>query len=80
MNGACSSMSQAICMASDWIRLRRCKRVVVIAADNATSPNLLPLLGTGFLALGAASTKSDPAEASTPFDKRRSGMILGMGE
>src|SRR5437868_2817860 len=40
---------------ADWLRLGRCKRVVVISADNATSDELMPYLGTGFLALTAAS-------------------------
>jgi 3-oxoacyl-(acyl-carrier-protein) synthase len=40
---------------------------------------LLPFLATGFLALGAATTCGDLQAAAAPFDKRRSGMILGSG-
>lgn len=79
VNSACSSMTQAIAMAEDWIRLGRCERVVVISADNATSPNLLPYLGTGFLSLTAATTAPTIETGAVPFDKSRTGMILGMG-
>ena len=34
-------------------------------------------VGTGFLALGAASVAGEVEEAAVPFDKRRNGMILG---
>lgn len=78
-NSACSGTTQAIAIAEDWIRSGRCRRVIVIAADNATSDLLLPYLATGFLALGAASTAPTIEEAAVPFDKRRKGMILGAG-
>jgi len=70
INSACSGTSQAIAMAeganhflcllcslrrADWIRLGRCKRVIVVSADNPTSESVLPYIGTGFLALGAAT-------------------------
>lgn len=79
INTACSGQATAIAIAEDWIRTGRCKRVVVISADAATSPNLMPYLGTGFLGLGAATILSPPTEASAPFDVRRKGMILGAG-
>lgn len=79
VNSACASTTQAIAIAEDWIRGGRCRRVVVISADNATSPTLFPYLGTGFLALTAASIAPSVETGALPFDKRRNGMILGMG-
>jgi 3-oxoacyl-(acyl-carrier-protein) synthase len=79
INSACAGTTQAIAMGEDWIRSGRCRRVIVVSADNPTSPASLPYLGTGFLALGAASTAPTVAEAAIPFDKRRKGMILGAG-
>ncbi len=79
VNSACASTTQAIAMAEDWIRTGRCRRVVVIAADDGTSDNLLEWFGSGFLASGAAATEDVVEEVATPFDRRRHGMILGMG-
>jgi acyl transferase domain-containing protein/acyl carrier protein len=79
LNAACASTTQAFAVAEDWIRAGRCQRVVVVAADNVTSDNLLGWMGAGFLASGAAATDSEVEEAATPFDRRRHGMILGMG-
>lgn len=79
INGACASTAQAIALASDWLALGRCRRVLVVAADNVTDPELLPLIGGSFLSLGACSTASEPNCAAVPFDARRSGMVLGMG-
>ncbi len=79
VNSACASTTQAVAVAEDWIRAGRCRRVVIVAADDATSEDLLPWLGAGFLASGAAATDEEVSEAATPFDRRRHGMILGMG-
>ena len=79
MNAACAGTTAAIVLAKDWLRVGRCRRVVVISADNPTSDHLMSLIGTGFLALGAATTKPTVDEAALPFDKRRNGMILGAG-
>jgi acyl transferase domain-containing protein len=51
-NGACSSGTQALGIASDWIRTGRCRRVIVISADDITSDNLFGWFGSGFLASG----------------------------
>src|SRR5439155_9482511 len=40
---------------------------------------MLPWLGSGFLASGAAATDEAVEDAATPFDRRRHGMIIGMG-
>ena len=66
-------------LAEDWIRAGRCRRVVVVSADDVTSDNLLPWIGSGFLASGAAATDDIVEDAATPFDRRRHGMIIGMG-
>ena len=79
VNAACASTTQAVAVAEDWIRTGRCRRVVVVSADDASSDALLPWLGSGFLASGAAATDDLVEEAATPFDQRRHGMILGMG-
>ena len=79
VNAACASTAQGIAMAEDWIRLGRCRRVVVIAADNTTSDNLMEWVGAGFLATGAAATDDKVEEAAVPFDRRRHGTIVGMG-
>ena len=79
INAACASTTQAMSLAEDWIRAGRCRRVIVVSADDASSDSLLPWLGAGFLASGAAATDDIVEEAATPFDLRRHGMILGMG-
>ena len=71
--------TQAIAMAQDMLISGRAERVVVVAGDNASGDTLLPWLGSGFRALGAATTKSSVEDAALPFDKRRSGMLLGAG-
>ncbi|MGB9225854.1 acyltransferase domain-containing protein, partial [Mycobacterium sp.] len=79
INAACASTTQATALAEDWIRTGRCRRVIVVSADNASSDALLPWLASGFLASGAAATDDLVEEAAMPFDLRRHGMILGMG-
>ena len=53
--------------------------MIVVAGDNASSDNLMPWLGNGFRALGAATICGTVSMAAIPFDQRRSGMILGSG-
>ncbi|GMI01618.1 hypothetical protein TrVE_jg9820 [Triparma verrucosa] len=79
VNTACSGTTTGLSIASDWIRLGRCKRVVVIAGDSASSDALLPFIGNGFVALGAATTKASVDEGARPFNPSRSGMIVGSG-
>ena len=59
INAACAGTTAALALAMDWMRTGRCRRVVVISADNPSSEHLLPWVGIGFLALGAASVKSE---------------------
>ncbi len=79
VNAACASTTQAVALAEDWIRAGRCRRVIVVSADDATSDDLMPWVGSGFLASGAAATDEHVEDAATPFDRRRHGMIVGMG-
>ncbi|MBI3183216.1 MAG: SDR family oxidoreductase [Myxococcales bacterium] len=79
VNAACASTTQATALAEDWIRSGRCRRVVVIGADDVTSDALLGWIGAGFLASGAATTEDVVERAALPFDRRRHGMLLGMG-
>jgi 3-oxoacyl-(acyl-carrier-protein) synthase/NAD(P)-dependent dehydrogenase (short-subunit alcohol dehydrogenase family)/acyl carrier protein len=79
INSACASTTQAVALAEDWIKLGRCRRVVVISADDVTSDHLLEWFGAGFLASGAAATDEVVEDAAIPFDRRRHGLIVGMG-
>jgi len=78
-NAACAGTTQAIAMAQDMLISGRADRVVVVAGDNASGDTLLPWLGSGFRALGAASTSKAVQDAALPFDLRRNGMLLGAG-
>merc|ERR1712038_1274585 len=78
-NAACAGTTQAIGMAQDMLISGRADRVVVVAGDNATGNTLLPWLGSGFCALGAATTEAAVEDAALPFDKRRTGLLLGAG-
>ncbi len=79
VNAACASTTQAVAIAEDWIRSGRCRRVLVIGADDVTSDRVLEWVGAGFLSTGAAATDDKVEEAALPFDRRRHGMLLGMG-
>ncbi len=79
ISSACASTTQAIGIAEDWIRVGRCKRMVIIGGENATSHAQNQWIGSGFLALGAATVKKRVSEAAKPFDAERNGTILGSG-
>ncbi len=79
VSSACASTTLAIGIAEDWIRTGRCKRVLVVGGENATSALQNPWVGSGFLALGAATIKKRVSEAAKPFDEDRNGTILGAG-
>ena len=79
LNSACATTTQAMSLAEDWIRAGRCRRVIIISADDVTSDCLMDWMGAGFLASGAAATDDVVADAAIPFDRRRHGMIIGMG-
>ncbi|MCB0245008.1 MAG: acyltransferase domain-containing protein, partial [Anaerolineae bacterium] len=73
VNAACASTAQGVAIAEDWIRSGRCRRVLVLGADDVTGDHLLEWVGAGFLALGAAATDNRVDEAALPFDRRRHG-------
>ncbi len=79
INSACATTAQAVSLAEDWIRAGRCRRVIVISADDVTSDNMIEWFGAGFLASGAAATDEAVEDAAIPFDRRRHGLIMGMG-
>ena len=79
INSACASTTQAVALAEDWIHAGRCRRVIIVSADDVTSDHLIEWFGAGFLASGAAATDEVVEEAATPFDRRRHGLIVGMG-
>ena len=79
VNAACASTTQAVGLAEDWIRQGRCRRVVIVSADDITFEHSMEWFGAGFLASGAAATDEVVEEAATPFDRRRHGLIVGMG-
>uniref|UniRef100_A0AAV1UPM4 Ketosynthase family 3 (KS3) domain-containing protein n=1 Tax=Peronospora matthiolae TaxID=2874970 RepID=A0AAV1UPM4_9STRA len=79
INAACAGATQAIGMAQDWIRSGKCMRVIVVSSDTASSETMMPLIGGGFRALGAACIAPTANAAARPFDAKRSGMIVGSG-
>ncbi len=79
VNDACATTTHAVSVAEDWIRTGRCRRVVVIAGDDVTGENSLAWVGSSLFASGAATTEGDLRLAATPFDRRRNGLIMGMG-
>ncbi len=79
INAACATTAQAVTLAEDWIRAGRCRRVIIISADDVTSDHLIEWMGAGFLASGAAATDEKVEDAAIPFDRRRHGLIMGMG-
>lgn len=79
VNIACASTAQALALAEDWIRTGRCRRVLVAGGDNVTGDELLPWIGAGFQAVGAAAVDHRVEDAALPFDRRRHGLVLGMG-
>ncbi|MCG6928799.1 MAG: acyltransferase domain-containing protein, partial [Acidobacteria bacterium] len=79
VNAACASTAHGVALAEDWIRSGRCRRVIVVGADNPSSDNLMEWIGSGFLATGAVATDDKVEEAALPFDRRRHGTLMGMG-
>ncbi|KAJ8575561.1 hypothetical protein ON010_g3650 [Phytophthora cinnamomi] len=79
INAACAGATQAIGVAQDWINCGKCQRVIVVSSDTASSETMMPLIGGGFRALGAACIAPTADAAARPFDAKRSGMIVGSG-
>ena len=79
LNLACASSTASFSVAEDWLNSDRVDRVVIISADDVTGEDIWEWIGSGFAASGAASTSNVIEEAALPFDKRRNGLVLGMG-
>ncbi|HIF46726.1 MAG TPA: acyltransferase domain-containing protein [Candidatus Poseidoniales archaeon] len=79
INLACASATAAFSVAEDWLAADRCDRVVIISADDVTGDDMWEWIGAGFAASGAAATSNVVEDTAIPFDKRRNGLILGMG-
>ena len=72
---ACASATNAIGEAYRYIKENRAQ--VMLTGGSEASINELGI--AGFAALTALSTQSDPKKASLPFDKERSGFVMGEG-
>jgi 3-oxoacyl-[acyl-carrier-protein] synthase II len=74
---ACASGLSAIIEGFKWIRLNEADLVIVGASEDVYNPLYL----YSSLRLQAMSAKEypDPSQSSRPFDKARSGFILGEG-
>ncbi|MCS7010877.1 MAG: acyltransferase domain-containing protein, partial [Anaerolineales bacterium] len=79
VNAACASTTHALSIAEDWIRTGRARRVIIIAGDDIISGHLSSWIGTSLMASGAATVEGNLRQAVLPFDRRRNGMIIGMG-
>ncbi|MGA1793978.1 MAG: phosphopantetheine-binding protein, partial [Thermoplasmatota archaeon] len=79
INSACATSTIGIGIAQDWIQSGRCKRVLVLGADDPSSDMNMEWFGSSLLALGALTNEKDITKAAMPFDERRKGMILGSG-
>ena len=79
LNLACASATAAFTVAEDWLHSNRVDRVVIVSSDDVTGDDLWEWIGSGFAASGAAATHNVVEETALPFDKRRNGLILGMG-
>lgn len=74
LDSACSSGSDALAVAHEWLELGVVDDVVVVAASSMLDPVGLTL----FRNLRALSDE-DSLEASRPFDRRRRGFVMGEG-
>ncbi|PIS46463.1 MAG: beta-ketoacyl synthase, partial [Elusimicrobia bacterium CG08_land_8_20_14_0_20_51_18] len=77
LSAACASTTQAVNIAEVWIRSGKCKRVVVIGADDISNEATQQWAMPGFLSSGTATTKELVKDAALPFDNRRHGLIVG---
>lgn len=73
---ACATGSLAILMGAQWIEQGRCDTVIVGSADAALHPGLL----ASYRRMGVtARIANDPSTAVRPFDRDRSGFLVGEG-
>ena len=79
INLACASATAAFGVAEDWLDADRVDRVIIISGDDVTGEDLWEWIAGGFAASGAAATGNVVEETALPFDRRRNGLVLGMG-
>ncbi|MEX0728855.1 MAG: beta-ketoacyl-[acyl-carrier-protein] synthase family protein, partial [Planctomycetaceae bacterium] len=73
---ACATGLVCLIRAAEWIRDGACDFVLAGSAD----ASLLPIVLGSFRRLGVlAKAVSDPADACRPFDRERSGFVVGEG-
>ena len=72
---ACASGTHAIGEAYRLVQSGRAKAVITGAAEATVTP----LAIAAFSNMKALSTRDDPANCSTPFDKNRDGFVMGEG-
>ncbi|MEM1223184.1 MAG: beta-ketoacyl-[acyl-carrier-protein] synthase family protein [Verrucomicrobiota bacterium] len=70
MASACASSAHALGFAYDEIATGRQDRMIIVGAEDGNRESILP-----FAAMRALSLETDPARASCPFDKNRSGFV-----
>ncbi len=69
-SSACASSGHAMGFAYDEIHSGRQKRMFVVGAEDCNRESVLPFAG-----MRALSLEKDPAKASRPFDRDRSGFV-----
>jgi 3-oxoacyl-[acyl-carrier-protein] synthase II len=74
---ACSASNQALGMA--WRSIRRGETDWVLAGGSDSQVNPLGLVFFVLLGASAHVDPADPASACRPFDRRRSGLVMGEG-
>jgi acyl transferase domain-containing protein/acyl carrier protein/NAD(P)-dependent dehydrogenase (short-subunit alcohol dehydrogenase family) len=79
INGACATGTQGVAIAQDWVQNGRCRRVIVVTGDDVNTDDMFPWFASGFVAAGVAATDAKVEDAALPFDRRRHGLIMGMG-
>lgn len=73
---ACATGAMAILQGARWIDEGRCDIVIAGSVDSALQPALL----ASYRKLGVlARVRNDPATAGRPFDRERSGFVVGEG-
>lgn len=72
---ACAAGTHAIIEAAKTIMVGSMDRMLAIGAEST----ICAIGISGFAAMKALSTCSDPQKASRPFDKRRDGFVMGEG-
>ncbi|HAV63817.1 MAG TPA: beta-ketoacyl-[acyl-carrier-protein] synthase II, partial [Verrucomicrobiales bacterium] len=72
---ACASSSVAVGNAFNQIRTGLAERVLALGVDSALDPATFSVWNR----LGVLTKHSDPATASRPFDRNRTGLVMGEG-